>query len=422
METMLTNKLKAAAALVLLLAAVTGAVTGRQGPASGRESAAPGAGNREAPVLQDRPGRPADSEVRFLSLAEARALARKRHLAGPLVLSEVEAERVLSEALLNVELAYWNLYGTYGNLHTRDEGLRLAYRTWQAVRAGHQAGRVSLADLAQARGQYELFRAQRLQAREQVADAEQQLRSSLGMTGDGGPRLVPADAPILTPNSPDWAGSLKEALEHHPEMVLARQQVKADQANVLRVKNSLLPDLRFAAAGDVPVTLRQAERELARSYQALKDQEQKAERFLGLQYRQMITRYEQIKANQAQRLAFQTQLKVRSEQYSAGRGTLDLLLEAQRFWADALSQEYAAAVAYTNARRSFAFARGALLREGDQEPGGVATLSPPTLPVLWKGMPPLKDARPLPPDADHPGKGTTLIPYKLEDLFPSAAP
>jgi hypothetical protein len=209
-----------------------------------------------------------------------------------------------------------------------------------------------------------------------------------------------------------------------------------------------------------PVKL--AQLQLACSYLVLQDQELKVERFLGLQYRRLASSYEQIRANRAQRQAFEQQLRLRQEQYLAGRSTLDILLESQRFWADALSEEQRALCTYANAQIGFAFGRGDILRHPSVRPAAelasgnsreeqVAQLAKrtqakllgepalavvdlvlqapkgdlaaagngPTLPALWKGVPPLKVARPLPPDS--PGSASrdpALTPYSATDLFP----
>ncbi len=315
-----------------------------------------------------------------------------------------EFERNVIQMLLNVETAYWNLYGGYWSLYSREQGLRFAFESWKIVKAQYEAGRASLADFAQAQGQYELFRAQRLQALNQVLDYERQLRGIMNLQISDGTRLVPADAPTLALYQPDWKASLAEALSHRPELYMARQDVKANQMRVALAKNYLMPDLRFTATYDanslgsslvgpapngalrnlasntfndwavglrltIPIgyrqayaNLRQTQLGLARSYLVLQDQELKVERFLGLEYRTLGLQYEQIKANRAQREAFATQLKTRYQQYLAGRGTLDILLEAQRFWADALAQEYAAIVAYNNALVAFEFAKGTILQ------------------------------------------------------------
>jgi outer membrane protein TolC len=412
-----------------------------------------------------------------------------------------EFERNINQMLLNVETAYWNLYGSYWALYSREQGVRFAFESWRLQRNRYEAGQTTPADVAQAQGQYELFRAQRLSAIDTVLDNERQLRALMGLPVADGSRLVPADAPTLALYQPDWRTALDESMSHRPELYMARQDIKANQLTVALAKNALLPDLRFAATYDdnslgsrldgsgqnnalrnlasntfndwsvqlrltVPIgfraanaNLRQAQLQLSRSYLVLQDQELKTGRFLGLQYRRLSSTYEQIRANRAQRLAFGVQLDIRAKQNEAGRGTLDLLLEAQRFWADALAQEYAAIVSYQNALVGFEYAKGTIMQfnnvhiaEGPVPPcvqsravehfrmrdkaldlrdhaaptGALANkLDPvptpgqnlpgtaPSLPQAWMERPPLQGAEPLPSPDLPPSPGAKSGPVEL---------
>jgi hypothetical protein len=382
-----------------------------------------------APSLRaaEQPSPLSDKDVRLLSLEEAvstalkqgtlgqpsllfpgvsldckvEVLASRTPEGGVLIsrashLPRAEWDRNVNQVLLNVETAYWNLYGGYWQLWSREAGLRLAYETWKIVEEQYHSGRASSADVAQARGQYELFRAQRLQALDQVLDCERQLRGILHVHASDGTRLVPADAPTLALEQPDWKTSLKEALANRPELQMARQEVKWCQLRLFLIgglkflaelgldngisdplcrwlnsppmdaatteKSLRWPGRLQVEPPPVPVdpTVRQAVAKLQRSYLVLQDHELKVERFLGMEYRKLGLTCEQIKANRAQREAFAAQLKTRARQYLAGRGTLDILLEAQRFWADALAQEHLAIAGYNNARCAFAYAKGSI--------------------------------------------------------------
>jgi hypothetical protein len=148
--------------------------------------------------------------------------------------------------------------------------------------------------------------------------------------------LAPSDAPTLVEKKPDWDKALTKALKQRPELRLARQDVSRTEENTPQRQRAQL---------------------------VLKDQEQKTQRFLGLQYRRISSAYFQIKAARKQREAFATQLRRRTAHYEAYEkdASLDLLLEAQRFWADALATEYQAIVTYNNALAGWEFVQGAIL-------------------------------------------------------------
>jgi outer membrane protein TolC len=317
---------------------------------------------------------------------------------------KLEFQRNVNYMLVNVEISYWNLYGAYWALYSREQALRQAFEAWKINKARYEAGRIPIQDFAQSRQQYELFRGQRITALGQVLENERQLRGLMGLPVEDGYRLVPIDTPTLTPYQPDWCTALNEALSMRPEVALARQDLKFRQLDLINQRNLLLPDVRFTSTYDfnsigtrldgpgagnafrnlsqgnfsnwavgiqanIPIgfrdahsAVRAARLNLARSYGVLQDQEMKAQRYLAVFYRRLFEYYEQIRAQRAQREAAAQQLDARFKEFLAGRGTLDILLEAQRFWADALRGEYDAVVQYNNALASFQFAKGTIMQ------------------------------------------------------------
>jgi hypothetical protein len=421
------------------------------------------------PPTLDKPGK----KVRFISLVEARAIALEHGTVGQpslllpgisgmaitapqqgepeipgrvfckpgskdLILTgihrDLEHERHINQMLLNVETAYWNLYGSYWQLYSREMGLRLAYETYKETEQQYKNGRLSQAAVAQAEGQYNLFRSQRLAALDTVLDNERQLRAMLDMKIKDGTRLVPSDAPTLVEKKPDWDKGLRLSMKNRPELEMARQDVK-----LASWEAAVTEEL----AEYIPLSdgVREAKLQLARASLVLQDQELKAERYLGLWYRRMSSAYFQIKAAQAQREAFAKQLQIRFELYRAGANepgsgkpvALSLLLEAQRFWAEALATEYQAIVTYNNALVGWEFAKGDVMKhahvrlaEKAPDDGDAVsavqrehkrtqqhvrhelarkadssltvlgacesdTKTAPSLPLLWKSHPPLKE-------------------------------
>jgi outer membrane protein TolC len=326
--------------------------------------------------------------------------------------SRADFERQLNIMLLNVEYAYWNLYGAYYGLYSREQGLRQALVSWQVNKTRRDVGQIADQDLEQTRAQYELFRAQRITALGKVLDSERQLRGLLGMPIEDGQRLVPSDSPTLAHYKADWSAAEAETMSLRPELVLARQELKFRQLDLIVQKNQLKPDLRFFAsydvnglgtrldgpggtAGqnngnalasftdnifnswqlgfrlDVPIgfrdahaAVRQARLNLSRAYYQLKDQEIKARSYLAFQYRNIDQYYAEIDAQRAQREANARQLALRFQVFQAGArgGTIDVLLEAQRNFADALASEYVAVVNYNNSLAGYHFAKGTILQ------------------------------------------------------------
>jgi outer membrane protein TolC len=306
-------------------------------------------------------------QVRFLSLAKAVRLALEHQVKDSG--DSLDREQKEAAVLLNVEFAYWNLYGSYWTLYSREQALRWAYELFKITRARYEAGRSTAADFVEARGQYELFRNKRLEARDVVLHNEQELRALMGMSAKDGSRLVPGDSPSTERCKPKWDDALREALANRPEVIRARKELKAAQLNLLLTKNLEMPDLRklfkplSSMNNKIPVAnpVREAKLDLVRRMETLKDAELKAQGYLARYFRQISLSHETILAQKAQREAFEQQLRARKDEFAAGRGTLDVLLEAQRFWADAVANEHQAMAQYSKARAGFAFARGGSL-------------------------------------------------------------
>ncbi len=329
-------------------------------------------------------------------------------------------ERAVNFQLLNVESQYWNLYGSYVSLYALDQAVRMSYEVWKVSVRQEEVGKIGLLELAGARAQYEQFRASRIQALDTVLDNERLLRVLLGMPMNDGQRLVPSDAPTLAPYQPNWASALEDAMTLRPELIMARQDLRTKQLNLIAQETLLKPDLRFQSTytavglgtrldgdgqfldstgtfrssnslrsmasthfndwsigliGTVPIgfrfengTVRQAKLQLAQSYAILKEQEIKLQNQLVKQYRLIQTNYEVIRARRAEREAWADRLNKYLEQYRAGKiiigadtaqGTA--IFDAQRQWTTALQNEYLAIVAYNTSMAQFQFVKGTIM-------------------------------------------------------------
>jgi outer membrane protein TolC len=337
--------------------------------------------------------------------------------------SRADFERHVAYMLVNVETAYWTLYGSYVDLYSKEQALRQAYETWRISKAKYEAGSINITSFAQTRGQYEKFRGDRLQSLDQVLENERTLRALLGLPIEDGKRIIPVDTPTVAPYLPDWESALRDAMELRPELVLAREELKAKQLQVQAQLNFMKPDLRSFAnyavngLGDrldgsgsrvdnggvvrsdnalrdlasdhftnwtvglqltVPLgyrqesaALRQARLSLAQSFWQLRDMELRSQRFLAAAYREVGANYDIIKARRASRIAYAEELEGRFKEFISGKATqqqgaggavVDFLLQAQTDWTTALSAEYVAIQQYNISLARFEFARGTMLK------------------------------------------------------------
>lgn len=332
--------------------------------------------------------------------------------------SRAEFERNVQVLVKNVEIAYWNLYNKYGQLYSFEENLRILRRAYEENYFKKQAGGGGLKpyQFFQSRGQYEEFRANRVQAMQEVLDAERNLRGILGMPMEDGTRLIPITPPQLTELRPDWEQCLQDSLNLRPELILARENLRYHQYLLTIQKNNLKPDLRAFAkyepvgfgstlTGDgtfidgtgterptnafrslrglhfadyslglylnVPIgqraehaAVRAARLQLAQSYYFVKDQEDKAVIYLTEQYQEVTRWYKQIEAHRNERLAYGEALNSFINLIKAGAenyGKLDFL-SIQRSYSAALVKEYNAIAEYNNALARLEWAKGTTLR------------------------------------------------------------
>jgi outer membrane protein TolC len=429
--------------------------------------------------------------------------------------ARAEFERNLQVLVFNVELTYWSLYGRYYTKYAQEQALRQAYVTWEQLVQLQVAGLQTKQGVAQARAQFEEFRLNYLVALQNVLEGERRLRGILGLPMEDGQRIVPADTPTQAPYRPEWHTSLAEAM-NRPELRMARQELKAQQLSVMLQQNQVRPDLRFFAdynvngignrldgrgpvpqvdalgnVSDIPgnaigslalnrfsnwgigvrldvpigyrdayAALKVAQLNLARSHVVLKSQERKAELFLGSIYQQLIAYHEQIRLQQARRIALGTQLQGQFERVKIGKDPLIQLLDAQRSFTGSIQSESDAITSYNIAIAGFHLAKGTILqynnisiadgplpsavqeRAADHFAARAAGLklreraavppplpepgTPVPLPGIADGPPPPEALAPLKPDPDAPPPialpGDPKAPLAIPPLLPSETP
>lgn len=319
--------------------------------------------------------------------------------------AQVEFEGQIHDLLAGVEEAYWNLYCAYWTLYSRETAMRQAHIAWHIAKIRYDAGRISIEELAQIEEQFHRFRVERLRALGQggVLEAERFLRYVTGLPPEDGTRLIPSDVPTVAAVQPDWSVAIAEAMVRRPELIQSRLEIQRAQLALLREKNELLPELAFFATYDVnavgshldgkdensalrnlaegrfdnwtlgllfemPIGFREAHTEvtraklqLARTVVFLRDVESKITFALQRGYRRLEEEYKAIEFTRARRLSAATQLEARYERFKAGRETVDLLLEAQGRWADALRDEHIAICDYNKALAEFERLKGTIM-------------------------------------------------------------
>ena len=187
---------------------------------------------------------PVATAVRSISLAEAakstleaEGFRVERGEDGSLCVSHptrsdsLEALRTANQKLLNVEVAYWNLYQAQKALSARKKAVRTSRELLRLCERRHEAGTSTRAEVAQAREQYRELREQRGATADATLEYERALVALSGLAA--GTRLRPVDHPSLTRARPDWDAALRDAVAKRPELRMARSDV--DYQKTIRI-------------------------------------------------------------------------------------------------------------------------------------------------------------------------------------------
>lgn len=317
----------------------------------------------------------------------------------------------INEQLLNVELAYWTLYASYRNLAAREDGLKAAFKALDFNTPRVEQGLEEPQLRPQLEQQYWTFYAQVIEARGQVLEADRAFRGLLGMRSDDGTVFAPADTPNETPVRIDFRAAYEEGLQNRPEVLIARQELKAQQLNLRAQRYSRMPDLRFFSSYDVNglggqlggqpedgstsalsslgqnqfnswqfglrldmplgfrdanAIVRQAQLNLWRSWYVLSDAERKVLEILTQAERQGYQAYQTIQAQRkvrtsAKRRVDLIETRIVAGQF-AGSGQYLQLTQAQQELANATAAEYRAVADYNSALARIEYAKGTIQR------------------------------------------------------------
>lgn len=331
-------------------------------------------------------------------------------------LRRAEFERSVNILLANTEVGYWNLYKAYGQLFSWDEALRSALTGWRTAKANFDADRGKPQDVSLTRALYEEFRGERLKALGQVLEAERNLRGILGLASEDGTRIVPVTAPTIAPYQPNWQAAVDDAIALRPELVMARENLRNLQFNLMIAKNFLKPDLRAVAfyqpvgfgttlTGNgtltdglgVPRTdnalkslwqnefnnwavgltlnvplgwrlehaaVRSARLQLAQSYYLLQDQEERAKRYLTGQYQKINQFYRQIEIARQERKSYEATVRIYWKLIAAGFENFtpgnQAVVDAERRLALSRLKEFEAIAEYNSTLCRFELAKGTI--------------------------------------------------------------
>ncbi|MDZ4818258.1 MAG: TolC family protein [Planctomycetota bacterium] len=336
-------------------------------------------------------------------------------------ISLADFEAGVRDLVNEVETTYWNLYFGYRNLEARKVGRDSALQSWRKVHALYMSGTTGgdLAQESQAKEQFFFFKGEVETALSDLFRAENRLRYLMGLSASDGRLIAPVTEPTIAQVTFDVREIYSEALTRSVELRQQKWRIKQRELELMASKNLLLPRLdavaRYrwlglgenwidkdgsaytggldsiigtdamsgVASGDFQETqigvqysmsigfrqamagVRQQQLLLARDRSILQDMELELQHQLVETVQLLDVTYGLMGTNFNRVQAARSQVEAVMEQYNAGTITLDLVLDAQRREADALSTYARALTDYNRNIAQMHYRKGTLLEYND---------------------------------------------------------
>jgi len=313
----------------------------------------------------------------------------------------------------DVETAYWELYFAYRSLDAQVTGRENALRTWQRINELKKvSARGGEADAeAQSRSQYYLFDSQvndALAGQQGLYTAEQRLRYLMGVAASDGRLIKPMDQPLQAEVNVDWFRAVADATTQRVEVRRQKWTIKRREMELLasrlnrRARLDLVSQYRWRGLGDhligarnpdnsfeslaqnvtegnfqewqagmewsynvglrqASAGVRNAQLNLVRDNNLLKEIELKISHDLSNAHRQMDRSFAQVQTNYNRIAADTLQVDVLRNRYERGLININFLLQAQQQLATSTSSYHRSLADYMLAMRDFHREKGSLL-------------------------------------------------------------
>ncbi len=316
-------------------------------------------------------------------------------------LSDFEA--AIRNLVKDIEDLYWDLHLAYRVYHTQKVALDSAEQTWRMVQGDP---RRPAAEKAQSRDNYFEIKGRTEGARSDLYSAESRLRRLVGLPVNDGRIIRPSDEPITARYSPDWKGSLVDALTRRVELRRQKWAIKSLQFQLTAAGSLTRPQFDVVAGyivngyGDdlfgqskrvnrsaygtladgnfnsweaglqfsMPLGMRTAraqvrnlELRLAKARKALDEQEIEISHELAAAFQSLDRAWATAQIGFTRRKAASESVRAYQAEYENGRTSADLLLRAQVSLAQAEIAYVSSLVDYNKAIAELEYRKGTSL-------------------------------------------------------------
>lgn len=346
---------------------------------------------------------------------KAANLARIRIAKNSRVISDLQVELAVMNAIGETIKAYWDLVGAVENLTVMEQALANAERLLDISRKQLDIGTGAAIDVVQAKAGVATRQSELISARSSVADAEDMLKQLLDMRDNGvfsSRRIAPTDRPsvaefsasLLQDSEAELAASIEASLANRPEIASDELTIENAKVERKRAANDMLPQLDVSGTvfqggrdlvmdgvfdgvrdrsdnsygvtvqGSIPLGNRaargahqSAEMTLRQAEQRLEKTKQEAMLRVRLAMRARHTSHILVESNRQARVLQETNVIAEEKRLRLGTSTSYRVLQIQEDLTRARTQEVQARVNYEKAMADLRLAEGTLLDNLDIE-------------------------------------------------------
>jgi RNA polymerase sigma factor (sigma-70 family) len=253
--------------------------------------------------------------VRVISIGQGGTPSKIAPLKGGTELERFRSE--LMAHIRSIEQQYWNLDQAHAQRRASEQAVRFAKEILKHEQTELNAGRGTIASVAEAAQRFEQFNLDLVTRTMDVTTSERLLRNLMGLPWPDHRRIIPVSVPTEAQIEPEWEASLAVMLEKHPDVVRSRALVKEAEADL-------------SADGAV---------QLKRRQESLKQVIHETTHSLARFFLGLDANFKQFKTASRLRQASASRLEAQQAYYKEGRSTIDRLMDAVAQNATAVATE-----------------------------------------------------------------------------------
>lgn len=159
---------------------------------------------------------------------------------------------VMTDVVERTEAAYWNVVQALFRYDLERRSHKRAEEQLELTRKQIEAGVLPPSDVISAESTLAQRDLQLVQAEEQIALAWDQLRAIINLPREEWNRpILPVEVPQFSPVDTSAETAMQVALAHRPELVQMDLDLEAQQLNVRKAENDMLPQIDLGVTGTV---------------------------------------------------------------------------------------------------------------------------------------------------------------------------